>query len=230
MTGWSVCPRTFLALASKAQVPESLSSPRQTRTLGHRWTVCSVQDGRVNRMGNEDSCRIEAIRFPCSWRPLVTRNEISVCWHLKLIQSQTDTPIDIYSPFSLSPHMFLLSLYLIQIFISGKVFIELLVTSEWLSSFLCHGALCQPSEAYWLLWFVAHIHNWRQATFHFEVGENKDVLLFHPSSCTLWIACMESPCPCIAPLQLSLYSVPFYILSPWHSAATAIVQGTAAVP
>lgn len=31
------------------------------------------------------------------------------------------------------------------------------------------------------------------------------------------LAPLESPCSCIAPLQFSLYSVPFYILSPWHS-------------
>ena len=143
--------------------------------------------------------------------------------------SQTDTLIHLYSSFSLSPHMFSLLFYLIQIFISGKVFVELLVTSEWLSSFLCHGALCQPNEAYWLLWFVAHIHNWRHATFHFEVSENKDVLLFHPSSCTLWIASMESPCSCIAPLQFSLYSFPFTFFHLDIPTATTIDQGTAAV-
>lgn len=107
--------------------------------------------------------------------------------------------------------------YLIQISISGKDFIELFVTLECLSSFSNPGPLCQCSEAYRLLWFVAYIHNRRHATFHFEGSENKDVLLFHPSSHTLWIGSMEKPCSCITPLQVSFYAVPFYVPSPWHS-------------
>lgn len=97
-------PRTFLALASKAHVLESPFCPRQTP--GHLVTAglfSVLQGGRVNRMGNEDSCRIELIGFPCHWRPLVTRKEISMCWHLKLIQAKLIlSSIFILPP--LSPH------------------------------------------------------------------------------------------------------------------------------
>ena len=70
-----------------------------------------------------------------------------------------------------------------------------------------------------------------EGTLQCTSSENKDVLLFRPSSQTPWIfqrVQLKNPCPSTAPFQFSSHCVPFTFFHLYTPAATIVVQNLVA--
>ena len=112
--------------------PHVLESPSVPGKPGHLVTLglfSLPQKGRMNRIGNEESDCVQAIRFPCSWSCWAQAQgcrcaEMSVGCGLKRCMSQSDMVLSIFIALpSLSPHTEL-TFHIFEVSFSMLIFIS----------------------------------------------------------------------------------------------------------